>query len=216
MTPATEDEPTIGDRYRNARERLTAYLREQDESAWERPVPACPGWNVRDVLAHLVGVVEDSAAGLLSGPPGPDQTAVEVERHRENDPEQLLQAWTELAPRFEAAITANTVWPALIDVLSHEHDIRGALGSVDHRDHPDLRRVAELLRGGLPDVRISFGEDGDDPSRLRLRTDRFEFFRLRLGRRSRRQVERLDWSTEPGPLLDALFVFGPAEIDIVE
>ena len=44
----------------------------------------------------------------------------------------------------------------------------------------------------------------------------FEFFRLRLGRRSRRQVARLDWSDDPERVLDAMFVFGPATTDLDE
>ena len=51
---------------------------------------------------------------------------------------------------------------------------------------------------------------------LVLRTTAFEVLRLRLGRRSRGQVERLDWSGDPGGIVDALFIFGPATHDIVE
>jgi hypothetical protein len=51
---------------------------------------------------------------------------------------------------------------------------------------------------------------------LVLRTSAFEAFRLRLGRRSRSQVLALDWSDDPGDLVDRLFVFGPAEVDLVE
>jgi len=107
----------------------------------------------------------------------------------------------------------------VIDVLSHEHDIRGALGSPAYRDHPDLLRVAELLRGGLPnDVAVDFGasEKQESPSVFCLRATHFEFFRLRLGRRSRRQAASLDWSEDPGPLLDRLFIFGPADADVTE
>ena len=37
-----------------------------------------------------------------------------------------------------------------------------------------------------------------------------------LGRRSRSQVERYDWSGDPSAVLDSWFLFGPAEHDIVE
>ncbi len=84
------DAGPVGDRYRSSRLRTEALLRDIDEAAWETPVPACPGWRVRDVLAHLVGVIEDAVAGRISGPPSPEQTAVEVDRHRADDPVELL------------------------------------------------------------------------------------------------------------------------------
>ena len=79
-------EPGVGDRYRDARLRITALLEPVNDSAWDTPVDACTGWRVRDVLAHLVGVIEDAAAGRLGGPPDPVQTAAEVDRHRDDDP----------------------------------------------------------------------------------------------------------------------------------
>ncbi len=219
MSSGTDAEPRVGDRYRSSRLRLSALLEPLDERGWVTPVPACPGWRVRDVVAHLVGVIEDAAAGRITGPPDPVQTAAEVDRHRDDDPLELLRRWSTIAPTFESAISDGSRWPALIDALSHEHDIRGALASPDHRDHRDLLRAADLLTGGLPDglvVELD-GEAHHDPSAaLRLRTDHFEFFRLRLGRRSRQQVARLDWSADPGPVLDRLFVFGPAANDIDE
>lgn len=212
-------EPGVGDRYRDARLRITALLEPVDDSAWDTPVDACTGWRVRDVLAHLVGVIEDAAAGRLSGPPDPVQTAAEVDRHRDDDPRELLRTWSAIAPPFESAITDRSTWPALIDVVSHEHDLRTALGSRAHRDHPDIALLARLLTGGIPgDVLVDFGDEHNPETAegLRLRTDHLEFFRLRLGRRSRRQVARLDWSDDPERVLDAMFVFGPAATDLDE
>jgi uncharacterized protein (TIGR03083 family) len=40
-----------------------ALLNDVDETELEHPVPACPGWTVRDLAAHLVGVAEDSVRG---------------------------------------------------------------------------------------------------------------------------------------------------------
>ena len=76
----SEDEHTtdVGVRYRSVRERLGDLLRTlplpadpEAASPWELPVPACPGWRVRDVLAHLVGNLEDGRAGRISGLPLP-------------------------------------------------------------------------------------------------------------------------------------------------
>ena len=55
-----------------------------------------------------------------------------------------------------------------------------------------------------------------DPAVARLATTPFELLRIRLGRRSEAQVLALDWTGDPRPVLPGLFVFGPAERDLVE
>ncbi|CAN5708494.1 hypothetical protein BH10ACT3_BH10ACT3_15020 [soil metagenome] len=219
MTEAAEI--SVGGRYRSSRLRLTEVLGQLDESSWELPVAACPGWSVRDVLAHLVGIIEDAAAGRINGPPGPAQTAAEVERHRSTPPSELLQSWSALAPTFESAISAGNRWPAALDVLSHEHDIRTAVGQPGDRQHDDVLHAASILVRGLPDQVTVDIEDGPtaariEPGHAHLSTSGFEFFRLRMGRRSRVEALRMRWTGEPEPVLDRLFVFGPAATDLDE
>lgn len=221
------DRGEVGDLYREVRIRTTELLGGLDDEQWSRPVPACPGWRVRDVLAHLVGIMEDAAAGRLAGPPDEAATAEEVARHTDDDPAELLASWGELAPDFEAAVSAARMWPAFFDVLSHEHDIRHALGLADVRDTDTdaVALAAKLLVRSSPLDRPLVVETGDavlssapvegaDP--ITLRTSAFEVFRFRLGRRSREQVLALDWSEDPADVIDELFVFGPAEVSIVE
>jgi hypothetical protein len=45
--------------------------------------------------------------------------------------------------------------------------------------------------------------------RITLRATAYDFLRSVSGRRSRRQVETLDWSADPGPLLDTFSPYGP-------
>jgi hypothetical protein len=60
-------------------------------------------------------------------------------------------------------------------------------------------------------------DEGTGPAEpLVLRTTAFELLRLRLGRRSRRQVAAMDWSASPEPVLTDLFVFGPTTEDLIE
>ena len=56
----------------------------------------------------------------------------------------------------------------------------------------------------------------DGAPELVLRTSRFETLRWRLGRRSRGQMEQLDWSANPHAVLDHLPLFGPARQDLIE
>jgi len=87
-----------------------------------------------------------------------------------------------------------------------------------------VRRLADLLAGWWApstaveietvDRSLRVGPAGDDP--IRWRTDDDELLRARMGRRSRAQLAAMDWSRDPGPLLDELTVFAPAAADIVE
>ncbi len=216
----TDPQHDVGDRYRSARLRLDALARSFDGPEWDLPVASCPGWRVRDVLAHLVGIIEDAFAGRLTGPPPPDQTAEQVERHRHDDPVRLLAAWSELAPGFEAALSDLGRWPAFFDVLSHEHDVRAAVGDRSFRDHADVALAADLLTASLPPG-VRFVVDGRvrgeaaDPAAV-LTTTSFEVLRLRLGRRSRQQVLAMAWTGDPRPFVDQLAVFGPAATDVEE
>jgi len=236
--------PDLAQLYRDTRERLTSLVAGLDEQALATPVPACPGWQVQDVVAHLAAIVEDALAGRLTGPPSEEETAVQVARYKGRPMPQTLEGWTAGAPRFEEVISAFDIPPAVIDVASHEQDIRGALGRPGARDCPAIQQMAGWLLQGLRvpvPVRVTVedaefligpaeaagggraaaeplpgaGRGGEEPV-LGLRTTRFEAFRWRMGRRSRDQLAALDWSGDPAPVLDHLVVFGPARTDIIE
>jgi uncharacterized protein (TIGR03083 family) len=216
--------PDLAQLYRDTRERLTSLVAVLDEQALATSVPACPGWQVQDVVAHLAAIVEDALAGRLTGPPSEEETAVQVARYKGRPMPQTLDGWTAGAPRFEEAISAFDIPPAVIDVASHEQDIRGALGRPGARDCPAVQQMAgwllQRLRTPVPvrvtveDAEFRIGPEGEPV--LGLRTTRFEAFRWRMGRRSRDQLTVLDWSGDPAPVLDHLVVFGPARTDIIE
>lgn len=211
----------IGWHYEQSRERIDGLLRTAGSDTWEAPVAACPGWRVRDVVAHLLGSTEDAAAGRLSGPPTEAQTRDQVDRHRADDPVALLDAWAGAGPIVAAVVTELGMWPAAIDAVSHEHDIRTAVDRPGERDGDSITELAGLLHDvdtphPLTIVLDEGGEVSGADDVLTLRTTPFELVRLRLGRRSRSQVESLDWSADPGAVLDHLFIFGPAPTDLVE
>ena len=85
--------PDLAQLYRNTRERLTALVAGLDEQALATPVPACPGWQVQDVVAHLAAIVEDALAGRLTGPPSEAETAVQVARYKGRPMLQTLDGW---------------------------------------------------------------------------------------------------------------------------
>jgi len=191
--------------YRETRERLTALVAGLDEVELGAPVPACPGWSVADVIGHLAAIPEDALAGRLTGPPSEEETAAQVNRFRGRPMTQTLAGWTDLAPRFE-------------------EDIRGAVGQPGARDTEVIREMSGWLltrlsppvrlRVAVEGTRIRVGPDGEPV--LGLTTTWYEAFRWRMGRRSRDQLAALDWSGDPGPVLDHLVIFGPARADIIE
>ena len=217
-------QPALSELYGDSRARLIGLVSGLDEPGLAAPVPACPRWRVRDVVAHLTAVGEDVLEGRLTGPPSEEQSAAQVARFEGRPLSEVLARWDEVAPRFAAAIDGFEVWPAVLDVAAHEQDIRGALGAPGARDTEVVRlgsdRLLDWLQPPVPlrvvveDAAYDLGPEGE--AAVVLRTDRFAAFRWRLGRRSRRQLAALDWSGDPAPVLDHLVVFGPAATDIDE
>lgn len=212
--------------YRDTRERLSGLVVGLDGPELATPVPACPGWSVSDVMYHLLGVVEDVMAGRLTKPPTETETAGQVARHRGTPVQAVVETWAELAPPFEELIGGAGVWPAVLDVATHEQDIRGALGQPGARDTEVVRlgaeRLVALMQPSVPvrvvceDFAARVGPEGSESLELELRTSRFETLRWRLGRRSRSQMRDLDWSGDPAAVIDQLYIFGPSPADILE
>jgi uncharacterized protein (TIGR03083 family) len=217
-------EPALSQLYGDSRGRLLSLVNGLDEQGLASPVPACPGWSVRDVVGHLTAVGEDVLEGRLTGPPSSEQTAAQVARFADRPFDDVLARWDDVAPGFEEVIDGFEVWPAVLDVATHEQDIRGAIGVPGGRDTEVVRLGADrlltwlqppvALRVVTEDQTYELGPDGAGP--VVLRTGRFEALRWRLGRRSRRQLAQLDWTGDPRPVLDHLVVFGPAATDIDE
>ena len=212
----TRPGPDLAVLYRTTRERVTGLVSGLDDAVLGTPVAACPAWTIRDVVAHLAAIAEDALAGRCTGPPTDDVTAAQVARFRGRDLAAILACWAAAAPEFERVVGGFSVWPAMIDVVSHEHDIRGALGRPGARGSDAVWHAAGWLLAGLrsPVPLLVTVEDASFPARparepaLRLSTSRFEALRWRIGLRSRAQLAALGWSGDPAPVLARLAVSG--------
>jgi uncharacterized protein (TIGR03083 family) len=222
--PAPRAQPALSELYGHSQARVLALVTELDERQLDAPVPACPGWRVRDVVGHMVAVGEDVLEGRLTGPPTDEQTAAQVARYADRPIAGVLARWRELTPQFGEAIDAFDVWPAVLDVATHEHDIRGALRVPGARATEVVRlgsdRLLTWMRPPVP-LRVEVEDDAyelgpEGKAAVVLRTGRFEALRWRMGRRSRAQLAGLDWHGDPAPVLDHLVVFGPSPADITE
>jgi uncharacterized protein (TIGR03083 family) len=217
-------EPDLGRLYQDTQARVAALVAGLDAAALATPVPACPGWSVRDVVAHELAITEDALAGRLTGPPDDEQTAAQVARFAGHDFGDMLATWARTAPQFAGIVSSFEVWPAVVDIVSHEQDIRGAIGQPGERDSDVVRRAAAVMLSELaPPVPLrvtvedaEFRVGPDEGPELALATTRFEALRWRLGRRSRAQLAALAWSGDPAPVLDHLAIFGPASADLIE
>ena len=206
MTGSTT-KPDLSRLYQDTHARLAALVGGLDEAELAAQVPACPGWSVQDVVAHLLAVTEDALAGRLTGPPSEEVTAAQVARFRGRGIRGMLATWTVTAPQFGELLAAFDVWPGVIDIASHEQDIRGAVGRPGARDTEVVRQCAgaviEYLAPPVP-LRVTvedaqFRVGPEDGAELGLTTCRFEALRWRMGRRSRTQMAALGWSGRSGP-----------------
>jgi uncharacterized protein (TIGR03083 family) len=204
-----------GAHYRVGRLRLTELLWDRPAEVWSAPVPACPGWDVRGAVSHLLGNLEDAMAGRLTGPPSEEQVADQIARHASGSTNALLDEWSDAAVPFEELVSQAGIWPVTLDVLTHEQDIRGAIGEPGARDEESMRIAARMLTATELPVTLVF-QVGDErltttPSgpTHEVACSAFELTRIRFGRRSPEQVQAMAWEPALRAVPGELFIFGP-------
>lgn len=219
-----------GAAYRLICERVDALVRGRDGIA-ELAVPACPGWTIRQVVAHLAGVAQDIVAlNLEKKGTGPWADA-QVARLRGHSIDDLLDLWGQSLD----SVTANLAFASdagvcqlVFDTLTHEHDIRGALREPGSRAG-DLAfkaalgfvttmgdqfiRQADLAALQLTTPTIGSVELGDPRTargHVALNVSDFEALRSFGGRRSVGQLLALPWDGDPSNLMPAFTEVMPA------
>jgi hypothetical protein len=146
----------------------------------------------------------------------------------------ILDEWSQQAATFEPKLDEypkGLSRTLLIDLVTHEHDVRGALGLPGGREGEpyEIARkgyavgLAKALdEQGLPGLRLeapdwAFDAGATEPRATVRADDSFEFFRALAGRRGRAQVLAWDWGTDPAPYLPVVNHFGPIpEDDVAE
>jgi len=222
----------LGELYAASRYRITDLIMSSPADVGGWPCPATPDWTVHDVVAHLRGVAEDVRNGNVAAAGTDPWTAEQVKRHCDCDVRVLLSDWGDDAPLLESFLSSpagKSASRAVIDVYTHEADIRGALGRPADLPHPFGEWVMVMLEEHIADVVVSNGLSpvtivtdegdvlGDTSAAVMVRSNRFELFRAILGRRSPEQVAAWDWAgSDPQPYLQHLFVFGPRTTDLIE
>lgn len=209
--------------YRHICERVDALVRGRDGIA-DLNVPACPGWTIRHVVAHLAGVAQDIVALNLDKKGTAPWADAQVARLAEHSIDELLDVWQQSLNAVSANLAFASdagVCQLVFDTLTHEHDIRGALGEPGSRTG-DLAFKAALSfmtttgdqfirHAELPAFRLCTPSIGSvqlgDPNTARehvaLAISDFDALRSFGGRRSVKQLLALPWEGDPTNLMPA-------------
>lgn len=199
--------------YEATRRRIDELLEGVDP---DEPVRACPGWAIRDVVAHLCGVAEAIVAGDRPGG-DPGAWTDELTAARRDEPvESLLERWAAVVPALKPVIDGDG--PGLfVDAVVHEHDLRGAIGRPGGRGVPEVRATvtvqleglgAQLRRRRLGALVIDAGPVSWTShfarGGCRLRADPWEATRVLASRRTAEEMRALVVSGQVEPYLEVL------------
>jgi uncharacterized protein (TIGR03083 family) len=212
----------IADTYAGARVRSMALFAGLDDAGFALPVAGTPLWNVRELLSHMVGGPVALLAGQFEGAGSAPWAQAQVEARRGVSAQETLKEWQAASEAIDAGIRAgNLPIPAAYDVLTHEQDLRAAIGAPVTPDPAAVRflvdgfgaRVEKVVaKAGLaplvlcdPTTGWSCGQTGG----LTAEASEREWARVLTGRRSNHQASSLGWSGDPAPYLDLLSPFGP-------
>jgi uncharacterized protein (TIGR03083 family) len=203
MTHLLSDAHVV-DAYVDLRSRVIELLRRAPETRADSQVPHCPAWTVRDVVAHLVGVPEDILAGRMEGVTTDGWTQAQVDRHRAHSLADLVAIWADGITAFDAVlphIPSPVNSQFVMDAVTHEHDLRHALGEPGARDAEAvhvavgwLLDMAETRAPGMAEVLVGSG------------VGPFDLLRVLSGRRSVDQITRLGLD---GPDIVAMLAGSP-------
>ncbi|MGA9278545.1 maleylpyruvate isomerase N-terminal domain-containing protein [Ilumatobacter sp.] len=218
------------DEYEAARLRTTALLDGISADDELRTVPTCPEWRVRDLLSHVNGLAEELSAGNRpTGDPAAWAETLIADRADISVADQLEQ-FSRNGPAFEALLrNVPQLGQLVIDLVSHEHDFAGALGTHSDRSSSGIELVMwtktsfvekDLSTHGLGAIRVIGGdhvfEYGTGDVELEVRGDLWEMFRLTGGRRSMGQLLASDHDGDIERYAPGLVHNPLAETDIIE
>ena len=209
--------------YGNAHDRIVTLVGSLSENEAATPVPCLPGWSVHDVVAHLAANTTDGLAGRLTGIPDDDFTAGQVRERKSATIAELLAEWDGNLPTMREVAQAGLAPPQLaVDAVTHEQDIREALGAPEVDDRDALRFSLDVFGAGVAskmkqadvalhvraidsDYSLDAGA-GADPATLRA--CELDLFRTFAGRRTRAQVMAMEWDGDAEAFLPWLNIFG--------
>jgi uncharacterized protein (TIGR03083 family) len=224
LTSFSSTPDQIADIYEASHGRIVELVESSSDDQTATAVPATPGWDVHDVLAHLAAITTDGLAGRITGIPDDEFTAGQIRERKAATVAELIAEWRGNLPSMLDGARAGLVPPNLaVDAITHEQDIRGALGRGRVPDDDAIRFSLGLYAMGcrmrvsgsdVPPLRIQATDSdfelvaGEGEPAASVRASEYDLFRTLSGRRGREAVLALDWDGDPKPYLSCLNVFG--------
>ena len=181
--PPTED---VIAAYVDLRVRMIAFLRELPEEIANTTVPHCPSWTIQETVSHMVGVPDALLMGDFEGIASDEWTQRQVERHRGLSLSALADKWEEQADEFLPMllqIPQPSLSQMVFDVVSHEHDVRHAVGQTGNRDSAAVAVGAAFMKNI-----IASRKNLDVSAVDKWTISTFEVLRILGGRRSLEQI----------------------------
>lgn len=120
--------------YLDGAARLISLARAVGEADADTVVPATPAWTVRNVVAHLTSVAHISANRLSWGEDVQATIDREVAARADHTVEEITNEWEALFVPLGQKFADRPSGALVVDVVTHEHDVRAALGTAYH-DH---------------------------------------------------------------------------------
>lgn len=192
------------DAYIALRRRVIDLIRSVPDEDSVRVVPSCPAWTTSALVAHMMGVNEDILAGRMEGVTTDAWTQAQVDRHTGESLRQLADGWESIAADFDAVlphIPAPVNSQLVMDAVTHEHDLRHALGSTDGRESDAvgvaLGWVLDMAETRQPGLGRRLAESG---------VSDFQLLRSLTGRRTMGQMDALGL---PGESIATLLTGSP-------
>jgi uncharacterized protein (TIGR03083 family) len=151
----------VDELYEQLRKDISELVAGLDRPPLETPVPATPGWSIRDVVAHLAADAsyvisgdfpmeffeafgDESAVVVLN-----DWTGRQLDERKDRSLEELLAEWEASSAELRAMMRGEKPWAEgilgfadlvlLTDAAVHQQDIFGALGIERGREAPPVK-----------------------------------------------------------------------------
>ena len=227
------DEAAHAAAYHGVRERVTALVRSAPVGKLDEIAPATPQWRARDVVAHLTGVATDIVNGNVADAAADHWTAAQVAARYGRSLDELLDEWEESGSQvdtFILALPTSVTGQLVADAVTHEHDLRHALGRPGKRDSDALvigvtwvisARGGVYDTAGMPATRFESesvtATAGTGVLDCTVRASTFELGRAIVGRRTVAEIAAYEWTPEPRPdRVLALPIFTPPAVSLGE
>ena len=192
--------------YQQLRERVIELLADASDEVAVKTVPACPNWTVQNLVCHIIGVPEDIVEGRMTGVTTDPWTQAQVDRHKSASLTQLREilinqksTFDQVLPRIPSPVNSQFV----MDAVSHEHDLREALGKPGAQDSLAVK-VAFAWLASNSMYPHEFVE--------KLRASKASEFLLMRAMTGRMSIEQMNSSNLPGDEIARMTIGSPFKV----